>query len=188
MTTAPTALTGELKRPANLMSLLRVPLAVVALVLRAHPIAVLALMAAAAVSDMLDGFMARRTDGDHRVGEWLDPVCDKVFVLAVVAGVWIQRRPPLWLLLALIVREVLVVPPILAHLAAPGREARRLEFRARIAGKATTVVQFATLVALMLGRMDLARPAAVLAALLGCAAGIDYALRARALLAPRSVA
>ncbi|MEI8254652.1 MAG: CDP-alcohol phosphatidyltransferase family protein [Deltaproteobacteria bacterium] len=172
-------LRDELLLPANLLSLARVPLGVAAIVMRAHPVAILALVAAAALSDVLDGRVARRAGGDHTVGAWLDPVCDKAFVLAVVIGIWIERRPPAWILLALMARDALIVPPVLVHFATHGRRARALEFRARPLGKATTVVQFMVIVAVMLGRIVIAGPLAVLAGVLGVAAAADYAVRAR---------
>ncbi len=172
-------LRDEILRPANLLSLARVPLGVAAFAMRAQPVVILAIVAAAALSDVLDGIAARWKGGDHTVGEWLDPVCDKFFVLAVVSGIWIERRPPAWILLALIAREILVVPPVLAHLVAPGRNRRKIAFRARALGKATTVAQFVTIAAVMIGRIDIAGPLAAIAGAIGCAAAVDYAMHAR---------
>ncbi len=164
----------ELMRPANLLSLVRIPLAGVAIAMRHQPIAVLTLMAVAGISDMLDGYVARRTGTNTRVGGWLDPVCDKIFVVAVLVAVWIERRPPAWLPLMALAREMFVVPLSLFHLGSPGRHARAIEFKARPVGKATTVVQFVVLVALLLGRMQIAAASAVVAGIVGALAGIDY--------------
>lgn len=161
------------------MSLVRLPLAVAAVIWRAEPVVVLALMAAAGASDGLDGYMARRANADPHLGAWLDPVCDKIFVLGVLAGVWIEREPP-WLLVALTAtREILVVPAAAVLLVAARGIGSRVEYRARPSGKATTVAQFLVLTAMVLERRDVALLLAVAAAVLGAVAGVEYGLRAR---------
>jgi phosphatidylglycerophosphate synthase len=136
-------------------------------------------MAAAGLSDMLDGFVARRTGSDSRVGGWLDPVCDKVFIVGALVAVCVEHRPPAWLVLLALTRELLVVPLTLVHLSTPGRAARDVEFRARPAGKATTVLQFVLLLALVTDRMDIAAAIAAVTGLVGALAGIDYVVSAR---------
>ncbi|UJR80640.1 CDP-alcohol phosphatidyltransferase family protein [Sandaracinus amylolyticus] len=177
-----TSLLRELARPWNLMSLVRLPLAVLALLVRAEPLAVLGLMIVAGISDALDGVMARRANADPKLGEWLDPVCDKVFVLAVLAGVWIERQPPWWLLVLTATREILVVPAGLMLAVSVGTFRSRIEYCARPSGKATTVAQFLVLGALLFDLPQVALPAAIAAAVLGLAAGVEYGVRARACL------
>lgn len=169
----------ELAQPWNLMSLVRVPLAVLVLVFRAELAMVVVLMALAAISDALDGAMARRAGADPAIGAWLDPVCDKAFVIALFVAIWWVSEPP-WEIAALCaVREMIVGPLVLAHFVVPGRRARRVDYRARPSGKATTCAQFVAIGALLFGWIEIAQGAAVVAALLGLAAGIEYALRAR---------
>jgi hypothetical protein len=76
-------------------------------------------------------------------------------------------------------RELLVVPLTIVHLGAPGRETRDVEFRARPMGKATTVLQFAVLLALIGDRMALAAALAAVTGLVGAIAGVDYVVRSR---------
>jgi CDP-diacylglycerol--glycerol-3-phosphate 3-phosphatidyltransferase len=68
----------------------------------------LALFALAALSDALDGWLARRskTATDH--GALLDPLADKALVLLTLAGLWLAGAVPLELVAAIAVREVLV--------------------------------------------------------------------------------
>jgi cardiolipin synthase len=169
----------ELARPWNLMSLVRLPLAIAVLAAREHLAIVLGLMVLAALSDALDGAMARRAGAGSAIGAWLDPVCDKAFVLALLIAIWVVQEPPWWLLALSAVREMIVVPMVLAHLLAPGRAARRIEYRARPSGKATTVAQFVVIGAVLFGRLDVAVPASIAAATIGLWAGVEYALRAR---------
>lgn len=176
----PVAIWRELARPWNLMSLVRLPLAALVIVARGDVPALCVLMAVAAASDALDGALARRAGADGAIGAWLDPLCDKAFVLALIAAVWIVEQPPWWLLALTAVREIVVMPMVAAHLLAPGRGRRNIEYRARPSGKATTVAQFVVIVLLLFGRVDLAVYGACVAALIGLWAGVEYALRARA--------
>lgn len=67
-----------------------------------------ALFAVAAFSDWLDGYLARRLDSHSRIGVLMDPVVDKVMVLAVLFVFAEQGVFPLWLVLLNMFREFLV--------------------------------------------------------------------------------
>ncbi|HEU4533954.1 MAG TPA: CDP-alcohol phosphatidyltransferase family protein, partial [Polyangiaceae bacterium] len=73
------------------MSLSRIGLGGALWLVEPRPLPLLALMGAAALSDLLDGWMARRARGGAPPppgggrGAWLDPLCDKAFVLSFVA-------------------------------------------------------------------------------------------------------
>ena len=65
--------------PANLLSLARIPLGLAFLAV--HDLAwIAAIVAAGAATDLLDGFIARRTGTQTEIGALLDPLCDRVFV------------------------------------------------------------------------------------------------------------
>jgi len=72
-------------------------------------------------TDLVDGAVARRRGqaGRNGVGAWLDPVCDKFFVLSMVAALLISRRPAPWIVVAIAAREVVVVPLALAYRLVP---------------------------------------------------------------------
>ena len=71
--------------PADVLTAVRIPLAA-AFVLVPDMGWRVAILAAAALSDFADGFVARRW-GSSRLGVFLDPVADKVFVVAAFAVV-----------------------------------------------------------------------------------------------------
>ncbi len=65
---------------------------------------------AAIVSDMLDGFFARRLNQHTQLGYILDPVADKTAILAVVfALVLSQTAFPLWAFVAIAARDIAIV-------------------------------------------------------------------------------
>jgi len=70
--------------------------------------AALALFAAAAVSDGLDGYLAKRFNWTSDLGKVLDPLADKLLLITVfVAGAWLGLAP-WWLTAAVVARDVLI--------------------------------------------------------------------------------
>lgn len=148
--------------PANLLSLSRVPLGVAALALHDDVVALLVLAALAGITDVLDGAVARwmhpepsatatrDPEAPEPIGAWLDPLCDKAFVLGWLGAIAL-RGAPLWLLALVGVRDVGIAILGSVQLAVPSLRARRRRYTARPSGKATTVLQFAALAALLLG-------------------------------------
>jgi cardiolipin synthase (CMP-forming) len=166
---------------ADYLSLARIPLGVVFLFVAHDTALALIVLVAAGVSDVLDGWFARRRPADARRprrGDWLDPLCDKLFVGAVVAGLYLARRPPtLWLAL-LVTREVLQLVAVTALRLVPTlhRLSRDYDFRANPLGKATTVVQFFAAAALLVAH-PMAGPVVWLAAGMGLVSVFTYVRR-----------
>jgi phosphatidylglycerophosphate synthase len=174
---------------ADFFSLVRIPLGVVFLfVARRLPLA-LTVLAAAAASDVLDGWAARRRrppadQGRHR-GDWLDPFCDKVFVAAMLSGIYVVHHPPATLLVLVVTRELLQGLSLIIYRLVPSlRRGPPYNYRAHALGKATTVAQFLTAAALLLDQ-PLSRPLAVACAALGLTTMLVYVNRARAVPAVR---
>jgi CDP-diacylglycerol--glycerol-3-phosphate 3-phosphatidyltransferase len=67
-----------------------------------------ALFAVAMSTDWFDGRIARRHGRTSTLGSLLDPVADKVLVLAVLAMLVGERVVPAWMVAAIVVREVLI--------------------------------------------------------------------------------
>ena len=65
----------------------------------------LVLLSAAALSDLADGFVARRFNQVSRIGKILDPLADKVFLISVGYARVLWREFPSWLLAGLVVRD-----------------------------------------------------------------------------------
>lgn len=100
----------------NLVSMLRlfgVPL-FLWLVLGPHlDLVALGVLAVAGFTDWLDGYLARRLGQQSRVGELLDPVADRLYILAVVVGLAWRDIIPWWVAVVLPARDAflwLLVP------------------------------------------------------------------------------
>ena len=77
-------------------------------------------MALAAGTDVLDGTIARRRGASTAgMGSWLDPICDKLFVGAVLAALHFERGVPLSLLALIVARELMQLPMVVVYRAVP---------------------------------------------------------------------
>jgi phosphatidylglycerophosphate synthase len=160
----------------DLLSLVRVPLGVAFVPLAGRPIIAITILAVAAVSDVLDGWFARRQPQRISWGEWLDPVCDKLFIVAVMTGLYLSLHPPLKMLLPILTRETAIFILFLIYRLVPSLRGIRYDYHAHALGKAATAAQF-----LAAGALLFARPAApylaALCALLGLLCAGLYAWR-----------
>jgi cardiolipin synthase len=174
----------------NLLSLSRIPLgAAFWLVLGPSArgsIWAFAVMVVAALTDVLDGFFARRhaqrvggtPEPNGGTGAWLDPICDKIFVGAVLAAIIVRRHPAPLLIVLVLTRELIQLPLGIAYRFIPTlRNWLRYDFRASVLGKAATVAQFLAIAALILDHPSIVA-FAVVAFVLGIAALVDYVRRA----------
>jgi len=169
----------------NLLSLSRLPLGGVFWVAlgptptMTNAVLAIGVMALAAVTDVLDGTIARRRGmSTAGMGSWLDPICDKLFVGAVLAALHFERGVPLWLLAVIVARELMQLPMVLVYRAFPTlRHWLRYDFRASHLGKAATIVQFLAIGSLVMG-WPAAIPFAWGAFGLGLVALADYVRRA----------
>jgi cardiolipin synthase len=137
--------------------------------------------AAAGLTDLFDGAIARRTGQQTELGAWLDPAADKLlvltmFVMLTVPGLSEPNRLPLWLTVLVFSRDVGIVLTVAIFNLAVGRRT----FRPSLLGKVATAVFVATGVTALLGNF-LGQP---LAAVRICAylslgitllSGFDYA-------------
>jgi len=66
-------------------------------------------LALAGISDYLDGRIARATGTSSRLGQILDPLADRLYILATLIGLLIRDIVPLWLVVALVARDVVLL-------------------------------------------------------------------------------
>ena len=102
--------------PANQLTLLRMLLipAFVILMVYGHFGWALLVFLAAGLTDGLDGLIARVSGQRTTLGAWLDPMADKLlllaaFVLLTLPGLGLVNPLPFWLTLLVISRDVLIV-------------------------------------------------------------------------------
>lgn len=172
----------------NVLSLLRlagVPLFVWLVLGADQPVAAFFLLAVAGASDWFDGWLARRLHQMSRLGAILDPLVDRLYIVAILIVLAITGAIPWWLVIVIGLRDVLLVTlmPTL-------RRAGLLALPVTWVGKAGTWMLMWGFPFLLLGSLDGALGLAARAlgwsfalwgVLLYWWAGIDYVRQARAL-------
>ncbi len=169
---------GKFLTAANLLTMSRAILIVptIYLVVLGEPIhlifaAVLAIVMIA--TDILDGYVARKTDTVSEWGRLLDPLMDKFCItLAVLAGVW-YKGFPVWMAVIVIGRDILIIVFSLFV-----RQKIKKTLMSQPLGKAAAFVISVTLIAYLLEADVVKVYLLYLSLILLIVSGIYYAYRA----------
>ncbi|MDQ2767820.1 MAG: CDP-alcohol phosphatidyltransferase family protein [Gemmatimonadota bacterium] len=130
----------------NLLSASRFPLAAAFLATEQTPVRV-ALIGAASLTDVLDGWLARRQQ-TTRLGALLDPIADKTFVLVAISAFLIAGELSTLDYFIILLRDFATAVGFLVAYLLKGLDPKN--FKARLSGKIVTVLQLATVLALVL--------------------------------------
>jgi cardiolipin synthase len=152
---------------ADLISCLRIPLAA-AFLLVSQTGWRLAIVAATAVTDLLDGPVARRM-GSSPLGPVIDPIADKVFMASAVGVVAFSGRLEIYEIVGVLLRDIVATVAFAGTLIS--HEPRAIP--ARSSGKAVTVAQVLTLIAFLIDS-PLLRPIAWATTFIAIVAIWDY--------------
>jgi len=109
----------------------------------------LIILFASGATDWLDGYLARRLKQFSRLGELLDPLADRLYILAALAALFMRDLIPVWVVVALISRD-LVMALLLGKLKARGITGLPVHF----VGKAATMNLLYALPLLLLGTFE----------------------------------
>lgn len=131
----------------NLLSLSRVWLAL--LFCQERVVARLLVIFAAMVSDVLDGYLARRYNATSRLGSILDPAADKIFFLICVGMLFWENSLGFVHLALIFSRDIFLV--FFGFYLSWVRGWRGYDYRALYFGKFFTVVQFFILFGVTVG-------------------------------------
>ena len=104
-----------------------------------------AIFLAAALTDWLDGYVARRRRQITAFGTWLDPVADKLLVSSAFIALVEMRLAPAWMVVIIVGRELAVTG--LRNIAL----AKGISMDVSELGKAKMATQVFTITALILG-------------------------------------
>ena len=64
---------------------------------------------AAAFTDILDGLLARRFGVQSKIGQYFDPIADKVLLTSIYIGLALGRAVPLWIVLLIFARDLWIL-------------------------------------------------------------------------------
>nr|QKW93733.1 CDP-diacylglycerol-phosphatidylglycerol phosphatidyltransferase [Vitiosangium cumulatum] len=154
----------------NALSLSRLPLAAF-FVMMEEPLVRVGLVAAAALTDFLDGYIARHKHLESYWGALIDPIADRCFVMvALLTFVLEGKLTPLEFGI-LVVRDVATALGFVVARIVP--RLRPVEFKARMLGKVVTTLQLGALLAVLVVPV-LVLPLVIAVGLTALAAVVDY--------------
>lgn len=159
----------------NILSAARIPLAL-ALPFATEKESALAIIGAAGVTDMLDGFAARKLGQTSPIGAAIDGFADKAFSVTVL-GTLLARgvlSPASALLLA--TREIIELPLAIRVLWSEKARAVNVDRGANGWGKLATALEMGAVVC-SIAKSRLAKPMVIAAGIAGAVAGISYWMR-----------
>ena len=136
-------MTTRILTPSNQITLLRlvfVPVFAI-LVLEQHYRAALAVLTAAALSDVLDGTVARLMKQESALGVALDPIADKILMTTGYLTLAFRGVLPWWLTIVVLSRDVAILATALVISLVAGYR----PFHPSLLGKASTAAQVFTL-------------------------------------------
>lgn len=140
-----------------------------------HPFLGCVLFAIASLTDMLDGYLARRSKQVTRFGILLDPIADKLLVISALILFVDMEIIPAWIAIVIIAREFIVTGLRVVALS------REIVIPAETGGKIKVTAQISSILVLLLDRTlmtgDLYGPGIFLlwvAMILGVISGVQY--------------
>jgi cardiolipin synthase len=71
------------------------------------------LFLAAAISDAVDGFLAKRFGMTTELGAYLDPLADKVLIVSIYVTLGINGIIPRWIVILVVSRDIMIVGAVL---------------------------------------------------------------------------
>jgi CDP-diacylglycerol--glycerol-3-phosphate 3-phosphatidyltransferase/cardiolipin synthase len=143
---------SDLVTVPGLLSLLRLPLAVLFVLVLDEPWAAITVLAVAGLSDVVDGWYARKFGLISATGAALDPITDKSFAITVAVALVLRGKLSLGQTLLINVRELGELPLVLWILASHRARLRRVDHAsANIPGKIATVLQFGAIGSALFG-------------------------------------
>ena len=167
---------------ANLFTLSRMALVpmIVHAILEGRNVTALELFLAAAVTDVIDGGLARGFGQATRSGAYLDPIADKILLSGIFLGLGATGAVPWWLVAIVLGRDIFILLGVLVLLALT----KVKKFPPSRWGKISTFVQIATVVTFLVKNIwDVSVFQAIAATMIWvCAAftlwsGAHYAIR-----------
>lgn len=103
--------------------------------------------AAAALTDGLDGTLARWFDSKTELGAYLDPFADKLLLVSAFLVLTVRGDLPVWLLSVVLIRDIVIVTGYLMLSFFTGE---RIPVRPTYLGKTSTVLQLICVIAALI--------------------------------------
>ncbi len=131
----------------NLITTMRIILAPIFIIylINDQILSALVVFIIAGVSDGLDGLVARVFNQKSKLGTYLDPLADKILLVAAFVGLSVRGFLPSWLTVLVISRDVMILLGVLVL----SLNRMEISIKPKIASKITTCLQFVTIIAVL---------------------------------------
>lgn len=135
----------NLPNSLTVLRILLVPVFVGFLLYGHYDLALITLLIAA-LTDILDGMAARMTNQQTRLGEYLDPLADKLLLMSAIITLSVLDFIPIWAVIVVVSRDaILLAGTLLANLTETD-----IDISPTALGKGTTFAQICYVIAVML--------------------------------------
>jgi len=104
------------------------------------------IFAAAGLTDLIDGYLARKLNLTTPLGKILDPLADKLMVVSVMLSLFLVGKFPVWLVVLIVFKELVLVLGSFFLVVE-----KKVEISANNFGKAATITIYAALFASAFG-------------------------------------
>jgi cardiolipin synthase len=137
----------------------------------------------ASLTDAVDGYIARAMKGKTKLGKILDPIADKLLILSaficlsVANGIPPRYKPPLYVPIAIISRDAIIVLGVIVIYFLKGE----LEIKPTPVSKITTCFQMVTVMSVLL-QLDVSSILWNATVILTILSGLDYVVKGSRLL------
>jgi cardiolipin synthase len=118
-----------------------------------YPTALIILLIAGG-TDSLDGWVAKRFNFQSRLGSILDPLADKILLISSFVTLFILNLIPSWLLIAIVLRDVLIVAGTVGYAYALDKKEQQLLEPSNLS-KLNTALQITLLLFLVIDQLIL---------------------------------
>ena len=135
----------------NQLTLLRMvvlPFVLISMIYGQHT-ASLWLFVAAALTDVIDGVVARRFNQKTRLGQYLDPIADKLLLSSCFVAQSVNGAIPWWVTILVLLRDVMIIAIVLVVVLTTSVRS----FPPSLLGKTNTIVQFTALLTVLLNNV-----------------------------------
>jgi len=167
----------NLANKITVLRILLIPL-FIALILYSKWDLALVVFIAAAITDCIDGYIARVTKHRNELGKILDPIADKLLIvsaficLSVVNNLPPSVKPPYYVPIIIISRDAIIVLGAAIIYFIKGR----LEIKPTMLSKVTTFFQMATVISILL-KLEMSPLLWNIAVVFTLFSGIDYVIK-----------
>ncbi len=100
-----------IKHVPNILTIIRfilIPFVVISLALDNY-ISALIFFTLSSLSDVLDGYIARKFNAITDFGKLMDPLADKLTQVSTLTTLYVKRIVPFWIVLVVIVKEIVLI-------------------------------------------------------------------------------